>query len=109
MPNNFIGVALRRLTRNKAFSLINILGLSVGLSCCMLITLYIWHENSYDTYHPHIDRLYQVGTVDIAHGKETRFYGCPAPLAGLISQTFPQVEATARICRLIGEDRNLIQ
>jgi len=109
MGNNFIRVALRRLARNKAFSMINILGLSVGLSCCMLITLYIWHENSYDSYHPHIDRLYQVGTVDIAHGKETRFYGCPAPLAGLIRQTFPQVEATARICRLIGEDRNLVQ
>jgi putative ABC transport system permease protein len=109
MLNNFTGLAWRRLTRNKVFSLINILGLSVGLSCCMLITLYIWHENSYDTYHPDIDRLYQVGTIDIAHGKETRFYGCPAPLAGLVRQTFPQVEATARICRLVGEDKNLIQ
>jgi len=109
MGNNFIRVAWRRLTRNKVFSLINILGLSVGLSCCMLIAIYIWHENSYDTYHPHINRLYQVGTIDITHGKETRFYGCPAPLAGLIRQTFPQVEATARICRLIGEDKNLIQ
>jgi len=109
MRTNSVTIAWRRLTRNKAFSLINILGLSVGLSCCMLITLYIWHENSYDTYHPHVDRLYQVGTIDIAHGKETRFQGCPAPLAGLIRQTFPQVEATARICRLIAEDKNLIQ
>jgi putative ABC transport system permease protein len=106
---NYLKVAWRRLNRNRAFSLINILGLSVGLSCCMLITLYIWHENSYDTYHPHIDRLYQVGTEEVAHGRDIRFYGCPPRLAGLIQTVFPQVQATARICRLIGDDKNLIQ
>jgi putative ABC transport system permease protein len=102
-------LAWRRLNRNRAFSLINILGLSVGLSSCMLITLYIWHENSYDTYHPNIDQLYQVGTIDIAHGKKIRFYGCPPMMAGLVQSTFPQVEATARICRLLGDDQNLLQ
>ncbi|HEY4063468.1 MAG TPA: ABC transporter permease [Puia sp.] len=109
MIRNYLKVAWRRLNKNKIFSVINILGLSVGLSCCMFIALYILHENSYDTYHPHIDRLYQVGTVDIAHGKETRFYGCPPRLAGLIKGVFAQVERTARICRLIGDDQNLIQ
>lgn len=106
---NYIKIAWRRLNKNRIFSLINILGLSVGLSCCMLITLYIWHENSYDTYHPNNDRLYQVGGIEIAHGKETRFYGCPAPVAGLLKNVFPQVEQTARICRLIGDDQNLMQ
>jgi putative ABC transport system permease protein len=109
MIQNYLKVAWRRLNKNRVFSLINIFGLSVGLSCCMFITMYIWHENSYDSFHPHIDRLYQVGTIDIAHGKETRFYGCPPRLAGLVRDVFPQVEKTARICRLIGDDQNLIQ
>ena len=107
---NYLKVAWRRLNRNKAFSLINILGLSVGLSSCMLITLYIWHENSYDTYHPQIDRLYQVGTEEFTHsGKDIRFHGCPARTAGLVQSVFPQVQATARICRMLGDDQNLIQ
>jgi len=109
MIQNYLKIAWRNLKRNKVFSLINILGLSVGLSCCMLIALYIWHENSYDSYHPHIDRLYQIGDIEVAHGEEMRFQGCPSSLAALFKSVFPQVEATARICPLLGEDKTLLQ
>ncbi len=109
MLRNYFKIAWRSLMRNKAFSAINILGLSVGLSCCMLITLYIWHECSNDSYHPNIERLYQVGTVEVTKTKEIRFQGCPNTLAGLFQNYFPQVEATARICPLLIDDKTLIQ
>lgn len=109
MLRNYFKIAWRSLMRNKAFSAINILGLSVGLTCCMLITLYIWHECSYDSYHPNIERLYQVGTVEVTKDKEIRFQGCPNTLAGLFQNYFLQVEATARICPLLGDDKTLIQ
>src|SRR5437868_13402089 len=109
MLRNHFKIAWRNLMRNRVFSAINILGLSVGLTCCMLITLYIWHECSYDGYHPKIQRLYQVGTVEVLKDKEIRFHGCPNTLAGLFQSFFPQVEATARICPLLIDDKTLIQ
>lgn len=109
MIQNYFKIAWRNLRRNKIFSAINILGLSVGLSVCTLLSLYIWQETHYDNYHPHVDRLYQVGTIEQVRGKEFRFQGCPNMLAGLMKQQFPEVEATARICPLLGDERNLIQ
>jgi len=108
MLRNYIKVALRSLQRNKVFSFINIFGLAIGLTCCMLITLYIVHENSYDSYQKNANRLFQVGTVDI-HTKASRFWGCPNTLAGIFKSIYPQIEATARMCRLVSEDKTLIQ
>jgi putative ABC transport system permease protein len=109
MISNYLHVAWRNLKRNKVFSVINILGLSVGLCVCMLVGLYIWHETNYDNYHPHVDRLYQVATIEIGHGKESRFHGNPHSVAGLLKSVFPQVEATARMCGLLGDDKTLLQ
>lgn len=109
MIRNFLKVAWRNLNRNKAFSLINILGLSVGLTCCLLISLYIWHENSYDSYHPHSDRLYQIGSIEVSSKEEIRFQGSPSSLAALFQSVFPQVEATARICPLLQDSKTMIQ
>jgi len=109
MIKNYLKVAWRNLMKSKVFSFINVLGLSVGLTCCMLITLYLWHETSYDSYHKNIKRLYQVGSVFIAEGQEQRFSSCPAGLAGTMKEVFPQIEATARICHLLAEDKTLMQ
>ena len=105
---NYLKVAWRNLMKSKAFSFINVFGLSVGLTCCMLITLYILHETSYDRYHKNIDRLYQVGTVFISAGIESRQGSSPSPLAPLMKSVFPQVEAAARL-RPLFEDKTLFQ
>jgi putative ABC transport system permease protein len=109
MIRNYITVALRSLRRNKVFSTINVLGLSVGMSVCVLLSLYIWHETHYDDYHPDLDRLYQVGTVEHLKRGDVRFQGCPNTLAANFKAVFPQVEATARICRLLEDNKNLMQ
>ena len=58
MFKNYFKVALRNLLKHKGFSFINILGLSVGLTCCLLIGLYINEEMSYDTFHENADETY---------------------------------------------------
>ncbi len=59
MLRNYIKVAFRNLKKHKVFSFINITGLAVGLTCCMLIGLYISEEKSYDTFHKDADNIYR--------------------------------------------------
>ncbi|KOF03800.1 hypothetical protein OB69_04375 [Roseivirga seohaensis subsp. aquiponti] len=59
MLKSYLKIALRSLKRHKVFSIINVLGLSVGLACCMLIGLYISEETSYDKFHDNSDNIYR--------------------------------------------------
>jgi putative ABC transport system permease protein len=60
MIKNYFKIAWRNLVRNKAFSFINIAGLSLGLTCCLLLVLYLQHELSYDRFHSKADRIVRV-------------------------------------------------
>jgi putative ABC transport system permease protein len=60
MLKNYLTIAWRSLTTNKTYSLINIIGLALGLSACMLIVLYAGHEWSYDKFHKNANRIYWV-------------------------------------------------
>lgn len=60
MIRNYFKTAWRNLLRNKGFALINILGLATGLTCCLLLTLYLQHELSYDRFHTKGDRIARV-------------------------------------------------
>lgn len=60
MFKNYIKIALRNLYKQKMYSAINVMGLSIGLASCLLITMYILFELSYDRYHVHADRMYRV-------------------------------------------------
>ena len=53
-------VAIRNLKKNMVFSLINVLGLTIGLAAFVLITLYVYHELSYDRYNVKADRIYRI-------------------------------------------------
>ena len=57
MLKNHFRTAWRNLTRNKVFSFINIFGLALGLTCALLILLWVRDERSYDGFHQHKDRL----------------------------------------------------
>jgi putative ABC transport system permease protein len=59
MFRNYLKIGLRNLRKHKAFSFINILGLAVGLTCCMLIGLFIKEEQSYDRFHENADNIYR--------------------------------------------------
>lgn len=60
MLKNYIKIAWRNLIKNKVFSLINILGLSIGIAVCMMIFLFILNEYSFDNFHKNGDRIYRV-------------------------------------------------
>ena len=109
MIKNYLKVAWRNLVKNKVFSFINIFGLSVGLTCCMLITVYIYNELSYDKYHKNINGLYQLATTFVKDGKEDKTPNTPAPMAAAMKQEFPEISETARIMALFAEDKTLLQ
>src|SRR3954470_19096725 len=109
MLRNYLKVAWRNLMKSKIFSFINIIGLSVGLTCCMLITVYLYNEVSYDKYHKNIDRLYQLGTVFVKDEKSERTPNTPAPMAAAMKQEFPEISEMARLMSLFAEDKTLLQ
>jgi hypothetical protein len=60
MLHSYLTIALRYLCKNRIFSLINVLGLAIGLACCILIALFVWDELHYDTYPANAARIYRV-------------------------------------------------
>src|SRR6266700_2633760 len=60
MIKNYFKIAWRNLMKYKFISFINLFGLTVGLTCCLLITTYILNELSYDTYNKNADHIYRV-------------------------------------------------
>jgi putative ABC transport system permease protein len=109
MLQNYFKIAWRNLRNNKLFSFLNILGLSIGFTCCLLIALYIVHETSYDHHHKYADRLYQVATTFVKDGKDDPMPNTPAPMAHAMKQEFPEIEETTRILQLFAEDKTLLQ
>jgi putative ABC transport system permease protein len=59
MLKSFLKIALRNYSKQKLYHLINFTGLTIGLSCCALVVLYVQHESSYDTFHPNADQTYR--------------------------------------------------
>src|SRR6185312_10597415 len=109
MLKNYFKIAWRNLMKNKVFSFINIIGLSVGLTCCILITLYILNETSYDKYQKNADNIYQLGTEFIGLGNFKKLPNTPAAMGEMMKQSFPEIQQTTRLTRLFAEDKTLLQ
>src|SRR5215217_1634788 len=108
MLKNHLKIAWRNIKSNKLFAFINIFGLSVGFTCCMLITLYILHETSYDHHHRNAEYLYEVATTFVKDGKNELAPNTPAPMAAAMKQEFPEIEETTRLLQLF-EDKTFLQ
>lgn len=79
MLKNYILVTLRNLFKNKTYSFINIAGLSIGITCSLLILLWVYDELSFDRQHPKADRLYQVWINATFDGKVNSWTSVPLP------------------------------
>jgi putative ABC transport system permease protein len=97
MPANYLKITARRLLRQKTISLINIFGLSVGLSACLLIYLYVDYELSYDKYHPNADRVARLTTTIHSAGSDVNAALAPYPAGTNLLRSFPEVQAVARV------------
>lgn len=92
---NYFKIALRRIKRQKGYSLINIAGLAIGLACCILIFLWVQHELSYDRFHENAERIYRVLRV----WPESSEYGPegPGPLGPALKADYPEIVDVARL------------
>ncbi len=97
MIKNYFKIAWRNILRNKLFSFINLIGLSIGISCCVLIFIYVQHELSYDTFNEKADRIYRVTSVVYQEKKEERFAPTSPVTAQKIQDGFPEVEKIVRL------------
>jgi putative ABC transport system permease protein len=93
MLKNHLLIALRNLKKHKFYSLINILGLSVGVAVCMIISLFVVNEISYDRHFANADRIYRVHSDIIFGGNHWDMVLAPAPMAEVLPEDFPEVEA----------------
>lgn len=99
MFKNYIKTAWRSLKKNKAFTAINVLGLALGLTACLLIVLYVVDELSFDRYNTKADRIYRVNE-DLKLGNNTVNYAVAMPpLAQTLKTDFPDVEDAVRLKR----------
>ncbi|WP_339878304.1 ABC transporter permease [uncultured Algoriphagus sp.] len=103
MLKNYLIIAWRNLIRNKSFSLINILGLAVSMSVCLLIIMVILDQYSYDTYHNNKDRIYRVHTTRYQQNNGESASSA-LPLAEKLRTEYPAIEEAAAINKEIGGD-----
>lgn len=96
MFKNYLKIAFRNLLRNKAHSFINILGLAIGMTCCIVIFLYVSQELSFDHYHKDAGRIYRIPTVVKSGAEEKSFARGLTPLIPVLRKDFPEVETAAR-------------
>ena len=92
MLRNYITTALRYLRKNKTFSLLNILGLALGLACCMLIALFVFDELSYDNYPAHAADIYRVEIHLQANNGMTTYPDVDIAVGEGIKNAFPSVK-----------------
>ncbi|WP_254561282.1 ABC transporter permease [Dyadobacter diqingensis] len=96
MIRNYFVTAFRYLWKQKGFSIINLIGLSIGLCVCYFALSFVAFELSYDSYHEKSDRIYRLVTdVETPNGKD--YLSTTATMAPAIQEAFPEVQSAARI------------
>jgi len=96
MLKNYLKIAWRNLIRNKSFSLLNIVGLSIGLAVTALILIWINFEVGYDRFHEKSDRIYQVNNIYPVDGEIWTWNSTPKVMASVIKKDYPDVEGVSR-------------
>ncbi len=99
MFKNYLKSALRNLLRFKIYSVINILGLAIGMACAILLMLYIDGETSYDSHYANADRTYRITNEITISGKVDRAALVPFPVAKTLLKDFPEVEQAGRFMK----------
>jgi len=94
MLKTYITIAYRNLFRNKIFSLINILGLSIGISSALVIFLIVHYDFNFDKFEKDSNRIYRVVTILTFSGTPMHFSGVSSPLAGAVKSQVSGIEET---------------
>jgi putative ABC transport system permease protein len=105
MIRNYFKIAFRYLQKNKLYSFVNIIGLAIGITSCILIGLYIWHEQSFDRFHKNGDRIARVTWEYNFEDKVNKVALTGTKVGPQFKRSFPEVEAyvrTMKYPRVIG-------
>ena len=97
MFSNYFKIAWRNIVKSKGFSVINIVGLAAGITCFLLISLYVLDELSYDRFYKNADRIYRVNSFIKFGGNELNLAVCSDPMGATLKKDYPQVEEFTRI------------
>ena len=112
MLKNYLKIALRNILKYKGYSLINILGLAIGMACCMVILLYVRHELSFDRFHSKAERIFRLNKIAtsqdgvaehhaISSGAMGRIGACGSRSRG---QTLPRTTCPGRKTRPVAKE-----
>ncbi|MBU2374775.1 MAG: ABC transporter permease, partial [Bacteroidetes bacterium] len=97
MIKNYFKITWRNLLKNKVFSIINILGLAIGISVCLIIMLFIYNELSYDRFNKKSDQIVRVTFGGKMNGEVMKESSVMAPVAKSLMEEFPEVESATRL------------
>ena len=104
MIQNYLKVAIRNLIKQKSYSLINILGLAIGIATCLLILLYVQDELTYDQYNDKADRIFRLATNLLQEdGTDVDLAATPSMWPQQMAEEFPEMEAFVRFYRYRSE------
>ncbi|HEY4336344.1 MAG TPA: ABC transporter permease, partial [Puia sp.] len=106
MIKNLLLVALRNFKRDIGYSLLNVLGLMIGMTFSLFLIFYIRDELSYDRYNEHADRIYRVNSYIQEKDKNTDWAITQFPLGPTMKKDFPEVEEAVRFS---GKERTLFK
>jgi putative ABC transport system permease protein len=95
----YLKITIRNLLKYKAYSSINIVGLAIGMACCILIFFFVQNELRYDRFHKNAAQIYRVGLKGIIGTEEFNVANAPAPLAETLVREFPEVLHATRVVR----------
>jgi len=96
MIKNYFKTAWRNLVRNKVYSLINILGLCIGMAACILILLWVQNQVSHDQFHKNLDRIYVMNNRDVNDGVKFAWAWTPNIMGPTLQKDYPEVAEAAR-------------
>jgi putative ABC transport system permease protein len=97
MFRNYLKIAFRNLVRTRIYSIINISGLSLGVACCLLLTLYVKDEFEYDRHHERLSDLYRIDTEFEGVVGFDKLPSVSPPIPMTLKDELPEIEAAARV------------
>lgn len=109
MFKNYLKVAFRNLKKRSGFTFINILGLAIGVACCLLIAIYVLNEVRYDDFHKKSDRIYRVTQKTVTTSKEEVGASTPFPVGPTLENDYPgRIAETVRFFDMQEEVRTIV-
>jgi len=97
MLKNYLRIAIRNILKHKLFSFINITGLVIGMTCCLLITVYVVDELSYDRFFRGHENIYRIGLNGRMSGQEFNTSSSCVPLGPTMKAEIPGIESFVRL------------